>query len=164
MFAIKSCLDLDIFNEKGEKVIDINICNDAEIIFYNKYDEDRDITKKKCLLALQHEMNSFDLLELKNGTYENKSDFDKAIGDIEISFGENINDKTYKMIGTFLIRMEDGTDKKVRIIFNNAAFANICDYRKDVIEFSCDKVSSFNTIFDIKLDKDGNFFTMKSNK
>ena len=162
MFAIKSCLDINIFDEKGKKVMDLDICNDAEIIFYKKYNPKEDVLEKKCLLMLSHELNSFDLIELKNGTYEDKSDFDKIIGDVEISFGEDINDRRYKMIGTFLIRTEDNKDKEVKLVFNNVNFADICDCEEDILKFSCENVSSFSTVFNINLDENKKFFTMKS--
>lgn len=150
IFGIKDCLDFKLFTEEGKEVYHMDYACDSELSIR------RDA--KSCLLGIGHEVIDFELLELINGNGSDKSDFENALGEIDIDFGMHMNDSKYKAIGVFTVRMEDGRDKKVTLIFNNVRFF---DGLSD-IKFDPEKIHKYNTLFEVLPDEDGRFFKMKS--
>lgn len=151
-FAIKDCLNFKLFTEEGKLIheIDYACASDLRI-------DDEGIM---YLLDIVHELNDLKLFELINGNDSDKSDFENELGEIEIDFGLDINSNRYKAIGIFNIRMLDGKDKKVKLIFNNIKFNN--DYSDmNRINFKHDEVFAFRTSFKVLPDENGKCFKMK---
>lgn len=151
-FAIKDCLSLKLFSE-DEKLI-------HEIDYTCKSYLRKNYENTMYLLDIDHEINDLKLLELINGNNIDKSDFENELGEIEIDFGIDVNPNKYKAVGIFNMRMPDGEDKKVKLIFNNVKFNNNCSDMNE-INFKCDEIHSFRTSFMILPDKDGKCFKMR---
>lgn len=153
MFCVKSCIDLAIYNQEEEKVLDINYLNEARII------ED----KGCACLFLEHELNDFQLLELihGDGTSDKKTDFKKDLGEVNISFGRKRNTNEYKGIGRFMIRTADGEDHEVKLVFNRLTFDVQNRRRDELLNLAWDEVTSFKTVIVALEDEEGNYFTLK---
>lgn len=152
MFAVKSCLDLKIYNQEGESVLTIDYANRAKIV------EDLGC----AYLMLEHEINDFKLLELMYGDGESdkKSDFQKDLGEVKISFGRKRNPKEYKAIGRFTVTTAYGKEEEVKLVFNRITFNDTDRRKNDFIDMQDDKISVFKTKLVALLDDKDNFFTL----
>lgn len=147
-FGIKDCLDLKMFSYEGKEVYSLNYANNCKL----------EINKDKAYLLFNHEVTSFELIQLQqNGVKEELSDFEKELQTgIEINFTGEVDETEYKAIGVFTIREEKGSDIKVKLVFNSLRF----DANKEFLTLDCENINSFNTGFIINRDKDGNLFKM----
>lgn len=152
LFSIKDVMNLDLYDEFGNKILELDYLNGAEILR----------GKGECFLLLSHEVIDFDLIELINDN-KPKSDFEKELGDIEIGFGDHVNTSEYKLIGSFVVRKMNGEDKEVKLIFNKVKFEEIDEnYLKSVFKLNSEDASKFDTVFRVYLDNNNKYFTMKT--
>ena len=56
LFSIKDVMNLDLYDEFGNKILELDYLNGAEILR----------GKGECFLLLSHEVTDFDLIELIN--------------------------------------------------------------------------------------------------
>ncbi|MGL4801954.1 MAG: hypothetical protein ACRC18_06785 [Cetobacterium sp.] len=158
-FAIKDCFSISIFDNEGKKVLDFDKGNDAEISLLTSYKNDK--CNRVGVLTLNSEIFSHSLLSLKFDEKFNKTDFEKELANSRMEIGEYVNQNTYKAIGYFKVRQEDGTDKDTKVVIYKMRFATHRDIvdLKDNFTFSCEKVSNFKNIFIIEIDEDGRLIT-----
>ena len=152
-FAIKDCLSFKLFTEEGKLIHEIDYACSSYLRV--------NCENEMYLLDIDHEINDLKLLELINGNNIDKSDFENELGEIEIDFGIDVNPNKYKAVGIFNMRMLEGEDKKVKLIFNNVKFNNNYSDMNE-IKFKCDEIFPFRTSFMILPDENGKCFKMKA--
>lgn len=136
-FAMKDVLDVHIFDEHGNFIINVDCLNLGKI--YNK--------NNKTYLLMSQEMISPVFMQLKSGEYKNKvSDFDKMKDSATIKFNlTKENNTTYKMIGKAKIKFEGRSEmNEMQLIIDKFKFVKSDG---DIFNFD-DTVNEFNTIIE----------------
>lgn len=136
-FAMKYVLDVHIFDEHGNFIINVDCLNLGKI--YNK--------NNKTYLLMSQEMISPVFMQLKSGEYKNKvSDFDKMKDSATIKFNlTKENNTTYKMIGKAKIKFEGRSEmNEIQLIIDKFKFIKSDG---DIFNFD-NNVNEFNTIIE----------------
>lgn len=136
-FAMKDVLDVHIFDEHGNFIINVDCLNLGKI--YNK--------NNKTYLLMNQEIISPIFMQLKSGEYKNKvSDFDKMKDSATIKFNLNKeNNTTYKMIGKAKIKFEGRSEmNEIQLIIDKFKFVKSDG---DIFNFD-NNVNEFNTIIE----------------
>lgn len=136
-FAMKDVLDVHIFDEHGNFIINVDCLNLGKI--YNK--------NNKTYLLMNQEIISPVFMQLKSGEYKNKvSDFDKMKDSATIKFNlTKENNTTYKMIGKAKIKFEGRSEmNEIQLIIDKFKFVKSDG---DIFNFD-NNVNEFNTIIE----------------
>ena len=136
-FAIKDVLDVHIFDESGNFIINVDYLNLGKI--YNK--------NNKTYLLMSQEMISPVFMQLKSGDYEYKvSDFDKMKNSATVKFNlTKENNTTYKMIRKAKVKFEGQSEmKNIQLIIDKFKFVKSDG---DIFNFD-NNVNEFNTIIE----------------